>query len=130
LIDVATGHRSDPEISAHAKECPSCREQLQLVRGIASMVRPAEAVSEETVSEDLIQRTMEAIDFEQERKVEQRSSKVQGIWSAVLGAFTMLFLGLQTGGDASSPRVLLVCSMLLGLVSGVVTAKAGRGGIK
>lgn len=120
LIDVATGRVSDPTLSAHMDECPSCQEELQLIRMVAATRRP-----ETTVSEDLVQRTMAAIDFEQDRRRERREIWIQGIWSAVLGSLTVVLVGLVTGGDAGSPRALLVIALLLGLASGVVMIQTG-----
>lgn len=120
LIDLATGGVSDPTLSAHMDECPSCQEELQLIRMVAATRRP-----ETTVSEDLVQRTMAAIDFEQDRRRERREIWIQGIWSAVLGSLTVVLVGLVTGGDAGSPRALLVIALLLGLASGVVMIQTG-----
>jgi len=121
LIDLATGRVSDPTLSAHMDECPSCQEELQLIRMVAATRRP-----ETTVSEELVQRTLAAIDFEQDRRRERREIWIQGIWSAVLGSLTVVLVGLVTGGDAGSPRALLVIALLLGLVSGVVMIQTGR----
>jgi hypothetical protein len=119
LIDLATGWVSDPTLSAHIDECPSCQEELQLIRMIATARRP-----ETTVSEELVQRTLAAIDFEQDRRGERRGVWIQGIWSAVLGSLTVVLVGLVTsGGDVPSPRALLVYSLLLGTAWGGVAAQ-------
>jgi len=121
LIDLATGRVSDPTLSAHIDECPSCQEELQLIRMIATARRP-----ETTVSEELVQRTLAAIDFEQDRRRERRGVWIQGIWSAVLGSLTVVLVGLVTsGGDVPSPRALLVYSLVLGLISGAAMIQTG-----